>query len=60
MRRQFNVCFRARVVGGGLVVSDESHGAGWFTAEEIAGLDTHHIQRLRVEHACGEGSAHAG
>ncbi|GHC83843.1 NUDIX hydrolase [Nocardiopsis terrae] len=60
VRRQFNVCFRARVVGGELAVSDESHEAGWFTAGEIAGLDMHHTQRLRVEHACGEGSAHAG
>ena len=60
VRRQSNVCFRARVVGGGLAVSDESHEAGWFSAEEISELDMHHTQRLRVEHAFREGAAHAG
>ncbi|GAA1467285.1 NUDIX domain-containing protein [Nocardiopsis exhalans] len=60
VRRQFNVCFRARVVGGGLAVSDESYEAGWFSAEEISELDMHHTQRLRVEHAFREGAAHAG
>lgn len=60
VRRQFNVCFRARVVGGGLAVSDESYEAGWFTSEEISELDMHHTQRLRVEHTFREGAAHAG
>ena len=60
VRRQFNVCFRARVVGGELAVSDESHEAGWFSSEETAGLDMHHTQRLRVEHTFREGAAHAG
>jgi 8-oxo-dGTP pyrophosphatase MutT (NUDIX family) len=60
VRRQFNVCFRARVVGGELAVSDESHESGWFSAEESAGLDMHHTQRLRVEHAFKQGATHAG
>ncbi|WP_159942078.1 MULTISPECIES: NUDIX hydrolase [unclassified Nocardiopsis] len=60
VRRQFNVCFRARVVGGALAVSDESHEVDWFGPEEAAGLEMHHTQRLRVEHALGGGGAHAG
>lgn len=31
VRRQFNVCFRARVVGGERRVSDESHEVRWFS-----------------------------
>ncbi|GAA1439981.1 NUDIX domain-containing protein [Nocardiopsis tropica] len=60
VRRQFNVCFRARVVGGELAVSDESHEVRWFTPEEVVGLAMHHTQRLRVEHALGRGEPHAG
>lgn len=60
VRRQFNVCFRARVVGGGLAVSDESHEVRWFAPEEVAGLRMHHTQRLRVEHALGGGGPYAG
>ncbi|WP_231972389.1 NUDIX hydrolase [Nocardiopsis alborubida] len=60
VRRQFNVCFRARVVGGRLAVSDESHEVRWFTPEEVSGLDMHHTQRLRVEHALGSGEPYPG
>ncbi|GHD17110.1 putative MutT/NUDIX-like protein [Nocardiopsis kunsanensis] len=60
VRRQFNVCFRARVVGGGLAVSEESRQVGWFTPEEAAGLEMHHTQRLRVEHAFGQGAPYTG
>jgi 8-oxo-dGTP pyrophosphatase MutT (NUDIX family) len=60
VRRQFNVCFRARVVGGELAVSDESHEVRWFTAEDTAGLEMHHTQRLRVGHALGRGGPYAG
>ncbi|GAA1440211.1 NUDIX domain-containing protein [Nocardiopsis tropica] len=60
VRRQFNVCFRARVVSGRLAVSDESHEVRWFGPEEVAGLEMHHTQRLRVEHALAGGASHAG
>ncbi|WP_150252480.1 NUDIX hydrolase [Nocardiopsis deserti] len=60
VRRQFNVCFRARVVDGRLAVSDESHEICWFTPEEVSGLDMHHTQRLRVEHALGSGEPYPG
>ncbi|CAL9410672.1 Nucleoside triphosphatase NudI [Nocardiopsis dassonvillei] len=60
VRRQFNVCFRARVVGGELAVSDESYEVRWFTPAEIERLPMHHTQRLRVEHALRGGVPHAG
>ena len=60
VRRQFNVCFRARVVGGELAVSDESHEVRWFASAEIETLPMHHTQRLRVEHALQGGPSYAG
>ncbi|MFI6578786.1 NUDIX hydrolase [Nocardiopsis sp. NPDC050513] len=60
VRRQFNVCFRAVVVGGGLRVSAESHEVRWFGLEEMGGLDMHRTQRLRVEHALRNGPPHLG
>ncbi len=60
VRGQFNVCFRARVVGGELAVSDESHEVGWFAAGEVDGLPMHHTQRLRVGHALRGDAPHAG
>lgn len=60
VRRQFNVCFRARVVGGELAVSDESHEVRWFAPDEIEDLPMHHTQRLRVEHALNGSAPHTG
>ncbi|MDT0329200.1 NUDIX hydrolase [Nocardiopsis lambiniae] len=60
VRRQFNVCFRARVVGGQLTVSDESHEVRWFASAEIEDLPMHHTQRLRVEHALRGGPPYTG
>ncbi|MFW6642107.1 NUDIX domain-containing protein [Nocardiopsis algeriensis] len=60
VRRQFNICFRARAVGGSMAVSDESHEVRWFTPEEAVELEMHHTQRMRVEHALAGGSPHAG
>ncbi|MFI8346265.1 NUDIX hydrolase [Streptomyces sp. NPDC085596] len=51
VRRQFNVCFRARLTGGELAVSDESTELRWVAADEIAALPMHHTQRLRLRHA---------
>jgi 8-oxo-dGTP pyrophosphatase MutT (NUDIX family) len=50
VRRQFNVCFRARVLGGALTISDESTELRWVDPEELGGLDMHHTQRLRIGH----------
>ncbi|MDQ8707251.1 NUDIX domain-containing protein [Streptomyces sp. LHD-70] len=50
VRRQFNVCFRARLAGGTLAVSDESLELRWVAPDELDGLDLHHTQRLRLRH----------
>ena len=50
VRRQFNVCFRARVTGGDLTISDESTELRFVTPAQIEGLDLHHTQRLRLTH----------
>jgi 8-oxo-dGTP pyrophosphatase MutT (NUDIX family) len=60
VRRQFNVCFRAALLGGELRVSGESHEVRWFAPEELEGLAMHHTQRLRVEHAVRGGPPYAG
>ncbi|MEU0521939.1 NUDIX domain-containing protein [Streptosporangium sp. NPDC006007] len=50
VRRQFNVCLTARLVGGTLAVSDESTDVRWVDREEIKTLPMHDTQRLRIEH----------
>ena len=50
VRRQINVCFRARVTGGDLTISDESTELRFVTPAQIEGLDLHHTQRLRLTH----------
>ncbi|MBP3079399.1 DNA mismatch repair protein MutT [Streptomyces sp. 604F] len=47
IRRQFNVCFTARITGGRLEISDEST---LVPPEEIKQLPMHHTQRLRLQH----------
>ncbi|AGP56648.1 NUDIX domain-containing protein [Streptomyces rapamycinicus] len=50
VRRQFNVCFTARVVGGQLAISDESAELRFVSLDELDGLWMHHTQRLRLDH----------
>ncbi|WP_019545580.1 NUDIX domain-containing protein [Streptomyces sulphureus] len=50
VRRQFNVCFTARVVGGQLAISDESKELRFVAPEDIDALSMHHTQRLRLTH----------
>ncbi|MEV6326561.1 NUDIX domain-containing protein [Streptomyces sp. NPDC051909] len=50
VRRQFNVCFRARIIGGGLGISDESTELRFVGPEELDTLPMHHTQRLRLTH----------
>ncbi|MFE4250788.1 NUDIX hydrolase [Streptomyces sp. NPDC056910] len=50
VRRQFNVCFRARIVGGSLAVSNESTEVRFVDPSEIDALPMHHTQRLRLQH----------
>ncbi|WP_141713056.1 NUDIX hydrolase, partial [Streptomyces sparsogenes] len=50
VRRQFNVCFTARIVGGQLAISEESTELRFVPPEELADLPIHHTQRLRLHH----------
>lgn len=50
VRRQFNVCFTARIVGGALSISDESVELRFVAPEDVDALPMHHTQRLRVRH----------
>jgi ADP-ribose pyrophosphatase YjhB (NUDIX family) len=50
VRRQFNVCFTARVTGGELAISDESTELRFVDPGELGDLPMHHTQRLRVGH----------
>ncbi|WP_432198611.1 NUDIX domain-containing protein [Streptomyces sp. bgisy027] len=50
VRRQFNVCFTARMVGGRLAISDESTELRFVQPKEIDQLPMHHTQRLRIRH----------
>ncbi|MBV2356030.1 NUDIX domain-containing protein [Streptomyces sp. J2-1] len=50
VRRQFNVCFTARIVGGDLAISDESTELRFVHPAELDALAMHHTQRLRLRH----------
>lgn len=50
VRRQFNVCFTARVIGGSLAISDESTELRFIEPGELDALPMHHTQRIRLTH----------
>jgi ADP-ribose pyrophosphatase YjhB (NUDIX family) len=50
VRRQFNICFTARITGGELAISDESTELRFIPREELDALPMHHTQRLRINH----------
>lgn len=50
VRRQFNVCFTARVTGGDLVISGESTELRFVHPDETPALPMHRTQRLRIRH----------
>ncbi|MFC8532748.1 NUDIX domain-containing protein [Streptomyces sp. NPDC057249] len=50
VRRQFNVCFTARVTGGRLTLSDESTELRFVAPGDLDALPMHHTQRLRLGH----------
>ncbi|MEV5378061.1 MULTISPECIES: NUDIX hydrolase [Streptomyces] len=50
VRRQFNICFTARIVGGTLAISDESTELRFVPVDGIRSLDMHPTQRMRVQH----------
>ena len=50
VRQQFSVCFACRPVGGDPKPSDETSEVGYFTPDEIKGMDVHPSIRLRIQH----------
>ncbi|MFD4947466.1 NUDIX domain-containing protein [Streptomyces sp. NPDC058239] len=50
VRRQFNVCFTARITGGAPAISDESTELRFVKPAELDSLPMHHTQRLRLRH----------
>jgi len=50
VRRQFNVCYTARIVGGQLAISDESTEIRFVDRAELDELPMHATQRLRLRH----------
>jgi len=50
VRRQFNICYTAHVVGGQLAISDESTELRFIDPAELDSLPMHHTQRLRISH----------
>lgn len=50
VRQQFSVCFACRPIGGELATSDETSEVGYFSPDEIDGMDIHLSIRLRVQH----------
>ncbi|WP_433331848.1 NUDIX hydrolase [Spirillospora sp. CA-294931] len=50
VRRQFNVCFIARVISGTLRISNESSDLLFVAVDELDAFPMHHTQRLRLQH----------
>lgn len=50
VRRQFNVCYMARITSGKLAISDESTEIRFIDPAELDGLPMHRTQRLRLQH----------
>ncbi|MCX5535430.1 NUDIX domain-containing protein [Streptomyces sp. NBC_00006] len=50
VRRQFNICFTAQIVGGELAISDESTELRFVAVNEYRDLDMHHTQGMRLKH----------
>jgi ADP-ribose pyrophosphatase YjhB (NUDIX family) len=50
VRRQFNVCYKARITGGAMAVSEESAEIRFVAPSEFDALPIHDTQRLRLQH----------
>jgi ADP-ribose pyrophosphatase YjhB (NUDIX family) len=50
VRRQFNICYTARITGGTLAISDESTEIRFVAPAQLDGLSIHHTQRARLDH----------
>ncbi|WP_329464227.1 NUDIX domain-containing protein [Streptomyces sp. NBC_01431] len=50
VRRQFNICFTARITGGEPALSEESTELRFVAPADLDALPMHHTQRLRIQH----------
>lgn len=50
VRRQFNICYTARILGGELRASSESTALAFIHPRDLDSLPIHHTQRLRLAH----------
>lgn len=50
VRQQFSICFRARIRGGTLAISDESTDLRFVARSDLGKLDIHDSMRLRIQH----------
>ena len=50
VRQQFSICFSCRCVGGKLATSDETSEVGYFSPNELEGMEIHPSIRLRIQH----------
>jgi ADP-ribose pyrophosphatase YjhB (NUDIX family) len=50
VRRQFNICYTARIIGGEMRISDESTAIRFVDPTELAELPLHPTQRMRLGH----------
>ena len=50
VRRQFNICYTARIHGGELRASSESTALAFIHPRDLDSLPIHHTQRLRLAH----------
>jgi hypothetical protein len=50
LRRQFNICYTARITGGHLAISNESTEIRFVDPGELDSLPMHHTRRLRIGH----------
>jgi ADP-ribose pyrophosphatase YjhB (NUDIX family) len=57
VRRQFNVCYTARITGGSIRASSESIDVRSIAPGDLDGLLIHRTQRLRLEHYLAHQSA---
>jgi ADP-ribose pyrophosphatase YjhB (NUDIX family) len=55
VRRQFNICYSAKIIGGERAVSDESTDVRFIAPEELDQLPIHPTQRLRLRHYLNPG-----
>ena len=61
VRRQFNICFTAKITGGELAISDESTELRFVAPGELDNLPMHPTQRLRLRHYLdGNGQPYLG